>query len=237
MNVVITPFYNCDIYLSKCINSIKQQTEDFHCYLISDMSDDFSNTIAMDTQKHDERFTVILNTKKQYQCLNYNFIIERFCNDEDIIFTVDGDDKLINKDVVKYINDEYKQNDLWITYGSYINKSDGSLGISRQVANISTIRQDPWCASHLRTFKAWLFKKIFKEDFLDWEGKPLSMSGDQAFMIPMLEMSGEKHSRFINEPLYIYSDTNRLNDHKTDILHQHKCAQWVRSKQPYARLY
>jgi hypothetical protein len=43
------------------------------------------------------------------------------------------------------------------------------------------------------------------------------MAGDLAFMWPMLEMSGLDHFRFIEDVLYVYNETNPLNEHKVSL--------------------
>ena len=50
--------------------------------------------------------------------------------------------------------------------------------------------------THLRTFYAWLFKKINLEDLL-LDGEFFKMTGDQAILYPMIEMAGERHALYL----------------------------------------
>ena len=58
------------------------------------------------------------------------------------------------------------------------------------------LRTLPYVAQHLRTFKVGLFKKIRKEDLM-LNGKFYEVNADMAVMIPLLEMAGPTHSKFI----------------------------------------
>ena len=88
--------------------------------------------------------------------------------------------------------------------------------------------------SHLRTFYAWIFKKIALEDLL-YEGKFFTMTGDMAIMLPILEMAGERHL-FISEPIYIYNMTNPINHGKVNAELQRALDRYIRSMPPYQRL-
>jgi len=55
-------------------------------------------------------------------------------------------------------------------------------------------------------------------------------------MIPMFEMSGEKHYRFISEINYIYNESNPLNDHKVNMDSVTKTVNKIRNKNPYKLL-
>lgn len=44
-----------------------------------------------------------------------------FCKKDSIQVIVDGDDKLIGRQVFKFLNAQYQANDLWVMYTFYIN--------------------------------------------------------------------------------------------------------------------
>jgi hypothetical protein len=49
----------------------------------------------------------------------------------------------------------------------------------------------------------------------------------------MLEMSGEKHFKYISETLYIYNESNPLNDHKVNMPKVSSTVNVIRNKQHY----
>ncbi len=88
----------------------------------------------------------------------------------------------------------------------------------------------------MRTWKSWLWKKIKKEDLQDDSGKYWSVAGDLSFMFPMLEMSGEEHFKFIPDVLYIYNESNPLNDHKVNMNKVVSTVNIIRNKTEYKRI-
>jgi hypothetical protein len=85
----------------------------------------------------------------------------------------------------------------------------------------------------MRTWKSWLWKKIKEEDLKDVSGNYWSVAGDLSFMFPMLEMSGENHFKYIPDVLYIYNESNPLNDHKVNMGKVSSTVNIIRNKQHY----
>jgi hypothetical protein len=52
-------------------------------------------------------------------------------------------------------------------------------------------------------------------------------------MFPMLEMSGLEHFKFIPDKLYVYNESNPLNDHKVNMNNVNRVVNIIRNKQPY----
>ena len=88
--------------------------------------------------------------------------------------------------------------------------------------------------SALRTFRAWLFKNIKRED-LEYNGEFFRVSADIAYMYPMLEMAGF-HSYFISNVLYIYNVSTQLNDFKLRLAEQLSITHLIRARPRYERL-
>jgi hypothetical protein len=57
-----------------------------------------------------------------------------------------------------------------------------------------------------------------------------------SFMYPMFEMSGPDHFKFISDILYVYNESNPLNDHKVNMSKVIDSVNKLRAKQPYERL-
>ncbi|MEX2437784.1 MAG: hypothetical protein WD449_00860, partial [Candidatus Babeliales bacterium] len=106
--------------------------------------------------------------------------------------------------------------------------------IPQEIIATNSFRSWPSIPTHLRTFYAWLFKKIDHQDLL-YQGNYFSMAWDGAMMFPMIEMASY-HFQCITEPLYIYNIENPLNDHKKNVRLQSNLEKYIRSKPAYTPL-
>ena len=214
--VVAVTLYNSQDIIEKCLSTIIGQTyNNFICYIIDDLSTDNSASVAEDFIKDDERFKVIRNTEKRYQGGNYDLICREMSdvNDEDIVIEVDGDDWLAHGKVFEQVLTTYSSGDIWIANGSF-KYSDGRMGFAQPVTDLSNLRHGPYTASHLRTWKVFLWRAIKPEDLRDSEGKWWSSACDLIFMYDMFELAGLNHYAFMSDIHYIYNDQNPLNEHK-----------------------
>jgi hypothetical protein len=166
--------------------------------------------------QNDERFFLIENHCKLYQPGNYDQVIRwRNLDGDEICVEIDGDDWLPNPTVLGRIDEVYKDKNVWMTSGSF-KYQDGRPGFNKPITSTENIRKSNFTLSHLRTWKSWLWKKIEESDLKDKDGQYWSVAGDLAFMWPMIEMSGLQHFRFLDEVLYVYNESNPINDHKVD---------------------
>ena len=106
---------------------------------------------------------------------------------------------------------------------------------SSEVIENNGFRKDKWRASHLRTFKYKLWKKLNQEDLKDEDGVYYTMTYDQAIMLPLLEMAGNR-SFFVSDVLHVYNKSNPLNIDKIKAQQQFDLAQKIRRKKIYERL-
>lgn len=240
MIIIVSCFWNAENYIEKCINSVKSQTiQDFKMFLIDDKSSDNTVDIINRLIKDDSRFNLVVNNEKKYKLKNIDELLmdEDLINDEDVIVELDGDDWFYNETVLETINQKYINNkNLWITNGSFI-YSDGRFGFSSKV-NPKTVRKDTFTFSHLRTWKAHLWRQINEEDFLDENGEYFRSAPDVAYSLPMVEMAGTKHYEFIPNILYVYNEASPYNEHKPDssdggVTNQIKNATKIRNKPSY----
>lgn len=93
----------------------------------------------------------------------------------------------------------------------------------------------PFVTTHLRTFKAALFKRIKKEDLL-YNGEFYPVAGDLAWIFPLIEMSSKGHVRFIPDVLYYYNNYNPLCDHNKNYALQRQFTYEIYAKKPYEPL-
>jgi glycosyltransferase involved in cell wall biosynthesis len=237
--VIVTGFYNAKNYIERCLFSIKTQTfKDFKCYITHDLSTDNSVELVKKFIKDDPRFILVNdNEKKLYQAGNFDKTIRynKDIDDNELIIEVDGDDWLPDSNVFQRINDLYKDNNVWIANGSF-KYSNGELGFAQSQKDFKNLRQSRFTASHIRTWRAFLWRKINESDLKDENGNYWQWSGDLCFMFPMLEMSGEEHYRFMTDINYVYNAENPINEHKVDMTMVNDHATKIRNKKPYDKL-
>jgi glycosyltransferase involved in cell wall biosynthesis len=217
--VVIIPSYNNNTWYKQNLDSLLSQTYDhWHAIYIDDNSSDGTGDAVqayLEQHTKNNAITLIKNSKRLGALSNiYTAIMQ--CPDDAIIVTLDGDDWFAHPRVLERINQIYQDSHVWMTYGSYQIYPDKLIGgwqpIPKKVIETNNFRNAPWYSTHLRTFYAWLFKRIQREDLMH-EGLFLQVTWDMAFMFPMLEMAGE-HSMHVPELLYIYNQSNPINDYK-----------------------
>ena len=235
--VILTTTYNCENFVEKSLLTIMtQRFKDFKCYITDDMSTDKTVDIIKKTIMGDDRFILIENKEKMYQPGNYDQVIRGLnIPDNEICVEIDGDDWLPNSNVLSFINEVYKDENVWMTSGSF-KYHDNRPGFANPPSNFVNIRKQTFTLSHMRTWKSWLWKKIKEEDLKDNTGDYWSVAGDLSFMFPMLEMSGEKHFKFIPDVLYIYNESNPLNDHKVNMGKVSSTVNIIRNKPNYKLL-
>jgi glycosyltransferase involved in cell wall biosynthesis len=235
---ILTTLYNAEKYVEKCIYSIMAQDfQDFKCYITDDMSTDNSINVVKKAIEGDKRFVLVENKKKLFQPGNYDQIIrgDYGIDDEDIIIEVDGDDWLPDSKVFDRVMKTYEDKNVWIANGSF-KYSDGRAGFAAPPKNISNIRNENFTASHLRTWKAFLWRAIDQNYLKDENGEYWEVAGDLAFMYPMIEMAGYENYKFMPEINYIYNEDNPINDHKTNLDKVRKIVNIIRNKEKYTKL-
>lgn len=160
----------------------------------------------------------------------------RSCPPLEVVVWLDLDDSLAHPTVLQLLDHIYEDPDVWLTYGSY-RFSDGRPGHCAPYET-TDYRREPWKASHLRTFRAGLFQRIRPDDLITQVRGRSQGAPDQAVMLPMLEMAGPEHIRFIPEILAIYNYASSFEHGASpeDMAHERLAAAHIRTKAPYARL-
>jgi glycosyltransferase involved in cell wall biosynthesis len=236
--IILTTVYNCENYIERCLSTIMSQTfKDFKCYITDDLSTDKSTEIIEEFIKNDKRFVLIKNETKLYQPGNYDNILRNFpdIDDNEVAVEIDGDDWLPDSKVLERVNNLYSDNNVWIANGSF-KYPNGMVGFSSKQENLHDLRNARFTASHMRTWRVFLWRKIKQEDLKDESGIYWRVTGDLSFMYPMLEMSGDEHYRFMSDINYVYNDTNPINDHKVDLQLVNEIANKIRNMSKYDKL-
>ena len=232
--------WNAEKYIKNCIRTLKsQKDEDFKVYLIDDVSSDNTVDIIKSLINEDDRFNLIINKEKKFKLKNLDELISTF-DDEDIVIELDGDDFLLNSNVVGDIRKVYSDKKVWLTNGSFM-YTNGDPGFS-QKCNPNTVRRDAFRFSHLRTWKTFLWKSIPKDYLRDDNGEFFKSAADVAYTFSLLELAGEENYRFLPELYYVYNAESPYNDHKPGSAtggghqEQERCANIIRNKTKLKKL-
>jgi glycosyltransferase involved in cell wall biosynthesis len=240
--VIVIPSYNNRQWYRQNLRSLCAQKYDhFRAIYVDDGSTDQTGALVeqfLADQAVGPRIQVIRNPVRVGALENLYRSIHT-CDDQEIVILLDGDDWLAHSRVLQILNTVYADPDCWMTYGQYASWPAPVPGYSRpipaRITDTNTVRGYEWCASHLRSFYAWLFKRINREDLLSPWGTFYPMAWDQALMFPMLEMAGHR-AKFIPDILYTYNAANPINDAKVNRRLQQQCETAIRRQQRYERL-
>jgi histo-blood group ABO system transferase len=239
--VIVIPSYNNEKWCERNIlSALNQNYDKFRVIFMDDCSSDRTFKLvsgAVADSPHREKCTVIKNNTRRGALANLYTMIHS-CADDEIILTLDGDDWFPDGEVLNKLCNHYNQSDIWMSYGQYTNHPDPGPGIaapySSQIITNGLFRKAPWSASHLRTFYAWLFKRVKKDD-LCINGEFFKMTWDFAIMFPMMEMARE-HQKFISDILYVYNMENPINDHKVNVNLQQNLDRHIRNMPKYDKV-
>lgn len=214
--VVVIPSYNNEHVCIQSLDSVfAQEYEKYRVIYIDDASTDNTAQLVQEHIKacnQEHRVTFIHHNINRKQLANH-YLAVHSCADHEIIVQLDGDDFFAHNGVLARINEAYQDPQVWMTYGQFQEWPSGEKGRCEQLSDVvirnNMFRHAPWVTSHLRTFYAWLFKKIKLSDLL-YDGQFFPCAADFAMMYPMLEMAGS-HSRFISDVLYLYNRQNPIS--------------------------
>ncbi|MEX0961467.1 MAG: glycosyltransferase [Simkaniaceae bacterium] len=240
--VIVTASYNNEAFCkNNILSALNQKYDKYRIIYINDASTDQTLEIIQKivAQKQKEHLvTIIDNPKRQRALANYTNAIHLHVEDDEIVVILDGDDRLANENVLSYLDKVYSKNDIWLTYGQFIQSYSGERGwcrpMPKKIVKENAFRQWQDGPTHLRTFYAWLFKAVSIDDLM-LGGHFYQMTGDLAMMLPMIEMARD-HFHFVSKVLYQYNDGNPLNDHKVSRQIQMLYDEHIRALPPYTPL-
>jgi glycosyltransferase involved in cell wall biosynthesis len=254
--VVLITAYNNAAWVRQTLDSVcTQQYHNFRIIYIDDASTDGS---AQQAQEYLASVpvaipvTFIRNKTRMRKLYNVYHAIHSGTADHEIIFMLDGDDWLAHDHVLSHINQLYQNPDVWITYGQdqpssmpearkwWISLNGNCTKTPDHIIETNAFREYHFVYMHPRTFYAWLFKAIKKDDLLalaidGFIGDFYPVCNDFAILYPMLEMAG-RHILFNPEVLYLYNVENPLSGFKKDRTLQQQCGREIRSRARYVPL-
>jgi len=188
-----------------------------------------------------DRIILVKNKERKLKMANTYMAYHTYCEDDEIVVELDGDDWLSHNEVLSKINDLYSRNDIWMTYGHFMEWPTGRPQIMRAIPQSAidnnTVKKLSGCMwAGLRTYYAWLVKRVKLEDLL-YKGRFLPFTSDAAIMFRMFEMAGNRFA-FVTDDMFLqHNVATPLNDHKVDRrgLAGAICRN-ARRKSPYSRL-
>ena len=212
--VFIIASFNNQPYYTKNLDSVLNQTYKlWRIIYIDDASTD--NTFNLVTEyikihKLENKCTILKNEKNMKQGYS-RYKAYPYCDDDEIICFLDGDDWLYDNKVLEKLNEEY-QFDIKLTYGSYYNYENDKLNsfiksnkYNNNVMNSETFREmKGWYGIPLRTGYAKLYKNMPKDYMFDHLGNWMSACTDLAEFFWAIEESKGKFKN-INYPTYVYN--------------------------------
>ena len=229
--IVVTPMYNAENYIEKCIKSvITQDYDNYLMVIIDDGSIDNSYEIAK--RYESDKIKVIKNIENKGAVRNQIETIIEYREKNDIIMFLDGDDSLVNDNQIFHFYNNLYDGTTEFTYGSCWSMVDRIPLISQPYPN--EIKQEKKYRSHkfnwnmpythLRTFKAFLLDSVDDNKFKDEQGNWYKAGGDGSIFYTLIEKADPNKIKVVQDIVYNYNDMSPLNDYKVNASEQTKNA-------------
>lgn len=221
---IIIPSYNNEEWVEYNIASVLNQTySNYEVLYIDDASTDKTYEKAISLAGTDIRFKFVKREKNKGATYNYFYELENYLNNEqDIIIHLDGDDWLFDSEVLEKLNKFYNDRDVWMTYGifyCYDGTDEVKLGYPQSteypdfIKNNKLFRNDVWRASHMRTYKTFLYNKFNRNDLIsNIDNKIYWHASDLAFQFSFMEMCPKEKVGVVNFPTYVYNQSKQNQD-------------------------
>ena len=229
--VIISPMYNAEPYIEKCIASvITQDYDNYLMVIIDDCSTDNSYKIAKKYESN--RIKVIKNTENKGAVRNQIEAMINFCEGDDIVMLLDGDDSLVNDNQIFHFYNNLYDGTTEFTYGSCWSMVDKIPLISQnypeQIKKEKKYKQYKfnWNMpyTHLRTFKCYLLDGVSDGNFKDENGNWYKAGGDGSLFYTAIEKADPNKIKVVSDIVYNYNDISPLNDYKVNSEEQTKNA-------------
>jgi FkbM family methyltransferase len=243
---IVTPVYNAESYIGRCIDSVAQQDYQYYKMIIIDDASTDSTVAAIEEKikllPKDVRNKFVLYKNKVNLgavCNQVTTIMSDCLEQDGIVMLLDGDDWLVNNPGIfnKY-NTLYNQG-AEFTYGSCWSVVDGiplvaqeyppDVKVSRSYRQYKFNWNMPY--THLRTFRGRAFHKHVDENgfiaFKDTGGNWLKAGGDTAVFYAMIEQADPNNVVCVSDIVYNYNDANPINDYKVNSDEQTRTANMI----------
>lgn len=228
---IIVPVYNCEKYISNCINSILEQSfKDFELILVDDGSSDRSFEICESFAKKDNRVRAIHQPNSGVSRARNRGLDE--AKGEYIGF-VDGDD-CVDKEMYKRLYKNLADNNADISICGIVNYFLKKNGITEKVRQsqvdgfwIFSGEQALKEALQSRLYSVNPVNKLFKKKLFDRLRYPEGKISEDAFLIPVVISKAGKVV-YDSKPMYYYLrrensiTTSNFSDRDWDVVEAYK---------------
>jgi len=245
--IVLITTYNNSKWCERNIRSVlSQEYDDFYVIVRDDASaDNTFEKISKEVKrlKAEDKVYLHKNYRRRGKAANIWLTLHQIdhdvsIDDSDVIVICDGDDWYPHNNVFKHIDEVFSQNDVWITYGGFIEFPSGrkcwNRTMPQRIIQENKFREYGKNSSQQRCFYAGLYRKIKIEDLM-FKSRFAQTAGDVAKAMPMLEMAAERHHLFTSS-IYVYNRANQLNDDKVNFSFQFRtCRSFLREREKYHR--
>lgn len=206
---VIVPIYNVEKYISKCIESIKNQTlTDFECLLVNDGTPDYSIEVAKEVFGNDQRFK-ILNKENGGLSDARNFGLKH-ANGE-YVFFLDSDDYIADDTLeLAYKKAIEHDSDICVFDMMYVwpDREEVSVGGYIEVTSFSKDKNIIFINNSANN-------KFFKREFLNNKEFIKGMWYEDLAIIPVW-LAKANNVSYVNKPLYYYIQRDGSISHSAD---------------------
>jgi len=218
--LIVCTGHNCAPYVYGCVNSVLKQTNRNYDYVfIDDASTDstYQELIALLPKEK------IIRLENRVGTVKAHHIGILSATDYDVVVWLDMDDELLHC-AVERISAEYKDPNVWLTYGNYVDRNGEVFFDKKNIDFPDLIHQEnayriaDWKFIHLRSFRRQLYNHLTDADLF----LPESIKAyiDYNLWICMMEMAGKEHMRGIADVIYYYNNLNPSNLMRSYTLNQ-----------------
>lgn len=244
---IIVPSFNNEKWVEYNVASILNQSyTNYDVLYIDDASTDGTYNAVTGIVKDLPNWKVIRNEVNKGAGYNYTEFAAEFASDpNDILIHLDGDDWFYDDLVLEQLNDFYNENDYWMTYGGFVvwdGENEPTLPYPQStpfpefVHKHKKYRKDAWRASHLRTYRNFLFQAIKKEDLKDLETNEYYWHAiDLAWQFACMEMCPSDKIGLVDfyTCVYNHSQTNQIRTHERESANNAKYEAEIRNRKSY----
>ncbi len=203
---IISTVLNGEKWIERHIDSVDSQTFSHYTHLVIDAQSE-DNTRALASAKIDllslrDHRLIVNDTRKA--ALENCYEAWKDLPDDEVVVWLDGDDWLAHDRALEVLALAYcSSKEPWLTFGQFM-FPDGEVGFARAYEPGMAPRYSDWRATHLKTFRAGLVKKLDPSRLQKPDGSWVSLAIDKAVMWPLLEMAGERYTT-IPQVLSVYN--------------------------------
>lgn len=165
---VVVPIYNVELYIEKCLNSVKSQTfNDFECICVDDCGNDNSMAIAQKFVENDTRFKIIRHDCNRGLSAARNTAIDNASGE--FIVCIDSDD-WIDSNLLNFIVnafDNYDVDSVWYNARMLVEKTNSFTTIFNPSFFQSEEGDLSITPKNINKFPDFAWNKAYRKDLLD----------------------------------------------------------------------